>query len=68
MLTSGELAAAIRAEPEGTDRWKDLCREADRRVAFGSLHPRHLPDGYEPGTVLDAPDDGDQVQASTETS
>jgi len=54
-MTTGELLAALRAEPEGTEWWKRLCKEAHGRAKFGSLHPRHVPESYDPAmSVLPA--------------
>jgi hypothetical protein len=56
-MTSGELVAALKSAPQGTERWAELARETAQRVRFGSLAARHMPDGYDPDTwLLPAPD------------
>jgi hypothetical protein len=47
-MSTAELARAIAAEPEGTDRWITLCLEAWGRVRRKAMSARYIPDSFDP--------------------
>lgn len=52
MLTTGELATALKLATEDTDAWRELCAEAARRVRAGAMSAKHLPESYDPCTYV----------------
>jgi hypothetical protein len=47
-MTTGELIASLAAAQENSAWWQELAREAHSRARWGSLHPHHVPAGYDP--------------------
>jgi hypothetical protein len=49
MMLKGELVAALESEPEFTEYWYKLAKEASGRARLGSLPSWHVPASYTPG-------------------
>jgi hypothetical protein len=49
-MTTSELIDALETEPEKTDRWYRLCKEAHERTRRGAFPPSRVPASFDPLT------------------
>lgn len=47
-MTTAELIDALETEPEKTDRWHRLCKEAGERARHGAFPPHRVPAAFDP--------------------
>jgi hypothetical protein len=47
-MTTSELIDALQHEPQKTDRWHRLCKEAHERTKAGAFPPNRVPATFDP--------------------